>query len=69
MANSHGVLNGLGFVLLGLLGWLTELHAVDTSREQDGRRRIGVYAPSREHRPTVHPATLPEFVARDLYDR
>lgn len=69
MANSHGVLNGLGFVLLGLLGWLTELHAVDTSNGQDVRRRIGVYAHSREHRPTMHPATLPEFVARDLYDR
>jgi hypothetical protein len=69
MANSHGVLNGLGFVLLGLLGWLTELHAVDTSNGQDFRRRIGVYAHSREHRPTVHPATLPDFVARDLYDR
>jgi hypothetical protein len=69
MANSHGVLNALGFVLLGLLGWLIELHAVDTSNEQDGRLLIGVYAQSRERRQTVHPAMLPEFVARDLYDR
>ena len=69
MANSHGVLNGLGFVLLGLLGWLTELHAVDTSNGQGGRRRIAVYAHSREHRRTVQRATLPEFLARDLYDR
>jgi hypothetical protein len=27
MAITHGVLNGLGFVLLGLLGWLIEGHA------------------------------------------
>jgi hypothetical protein len=27
MASTHGVLNGLGFVLLSLLGWLLELHS------------------------------------------
>jgi len=26
MASTHGLLNGLGFVLLGLLGWLVEWH-------------------------------------------
>ncbi len=26
MASTHGLLNGLGFVLLGLLGWLVESH-------------------------------------------
>ena len=26
MASTHGVLNGLGFVLPGLLGWLVEWH-------------------------------------------
>ena len=26
MANTHGLFNGLGFVLLGLLGWLVEWH-------------------------------------------
>lgn len=26
MASTHGLLNRLGFVLLGLLGWLVELH-------------------------------------------
>lgn len=31
MANSHGVLNGMGFVLLGVLGWLLELHGRGTS--------------------------------------
>jgi hypothetical protein len=47
---------------------LTELHAVETSNEQDGRRRFGVYAQSQERQP-VHPPMLPEFVARDFYDR
>ena len=65
MANSHGVLNGLGFVLLGLLGWLTELHAVETPNR---RRWVGVYAGSREHRQPAHVA-IPEFVAQEFYDR
>ncbi len=26
MASTHGLLNGLGFVMLGLLGWLVEWH-------------------------------------------
>jgi hypothetical protein len=30
MASTHGVLNGLGFVLLALLGWLAELHTQKT---------------------------------------
>lgn len=68
MANSHGVLNALGFVLLGLLGWLTELHALETDDGRDRRRFIGVYDQSRE-RQLAPPAMLPEFVARDFYDR
>ena len=68
MANSHGVLNALGFVLLGLLGWLTEMNAFEIPREPDRRRRIGVSAQSRERQPAP-PAMLPEFVARDFYDR
>lgn len=68
MANSHGVLNALGFVLLGLLGWLTELHTVGAG---DDRRKLpGLYDRSlgKERKP-VQPARLPEFVARDFYDR
>lgn len=68
MANSHGVLNALGFVLLGLLGWLTELHAVATN--ESSRERPGVYGQSLgEKRKPVRPARLPEFVAQDFYDR
>lgn len=68
MANSHGVLNALGFVLLGQLGWLTELHAV--AADDSRRERPGLYgrSPGKERKP-VQPAILPEFVARDFYDR
>jgi YndJ-like protein len=70
MANSHGVLNALGFVLLGLLGWLTELHAVGSFTEDHRGERPGLYgrAVGQERKP-VQPAILPEFVARDFYDR
>ena len=68
MANSHGVLNALGFVLLGLLGWLTELHAVATDNSRRGR--TGLYGRRlHEERKPVQPAILPEFVAREFYDR
>ncbi len=70
MANSHGVLNALGFVLLGLLGWLTELHAVGSFREDHRRERSGLYGRGLgQGRKPVQPAIVPEFVARDFYDR
>jgi hypothetical protein len=70
MANSHGVLNALGFVLLGLLGWLTELHAVGSFTEDHRREHPGLYGQSLgQERKPVQPAILPEFVARDFYDR
>jgi hypothetical protein len=34
MASAHGALNGLGFVLLSLLGWLVESHSYDASEEE-----------------------------------
>lgn len=42
MANSHGVVNGLGFVLLTMLGWLTELHTAPTRRRQSRDREARV---------------------------
>ncbi|MGC2194341.1 MAG: YndJ family transporter [Terriglobales bacterium] len=83
MANSHGILNSLGFVLLALLAWLTELHGSDPGGERrkdpvrDQRKaELGPAArgviPSkddRERRPHRQPSPLPEFVARDFYDR
>jgi YndJ-like protein len=78
MANTHGVLNSLGFVLLALLAWLIELHTVDTAgtvrqdkddpepiRWKDAVRPAG----SGRGSPGAHPELIPEFVARDFYDR
>jgi len=36
MASTHGVVNGLGFVLFGLLGWMVELSAVGTKELEAG---------------------------------
>lgn len=70
MANSHGVLNALGFVLLGLLGWLAELHTVASFTEDHRREHPGLYGRSLgQGRKPVQPAIVPEFVARDFYDR
>lgn len=72
MANSHGVLNGVGFVLLSLLAWLMEWN--DPSGEPprfkdqvgENTRPVARYGALR---PDVRPAPIPDFVARDLYDR
>jgi len=34
IASTHGALNGLGFVLLSLLGWLVESHSYEASEEE-----------------------------------
>jgi len=81
MANSHGLLNGLGFVLLGLLGWVLELHG----RIEKQEPAVGLHAETlEESRPsavlaptgaklaraqTLRGATAPDFLARDFYDR
>jgi hypothetical protein len=80
MANSHGILNGLGFVLLALLAWLMELNqraAVETvSATQSQLNRTPSTQPSivfarsaanTNHRDLRIPG--PDFIARDFYDR
>jgi hypothetical protein len=83
MANSHGVLNGLGFALLALLGWLTELHASAPQGQRlegTSQRRVPALehsvgsavtarADDRDRVPRVRPSPVPEFVAREFYDR
>jgi hypothetical protein len=71
MASTHGVLNGLGFVLLSTLAFLLELHGNElaqreTSRAQE-RGRAASEVPRKRPGPVPHPT--PEFVARDFYDR
>jgi hypothetical protein len=81
MANSHGVLNGLGFVLLAMLAWLIELQETEsgnavlsagppakscaTTQPATAFARSTATPPSRA--PEIFP--IPDFVARDFYDR
>jgi hypothetical protein len=73
MASTHGVLNGLGFVLLSTLALLVELHANGPEgQEARGHPREQAQAVSDVSRKRPAPAVLhptPEFVARDFYDR
>jgi hypothetical protein len=75
MANSHGVLNGLGFVLFALLAWLMELQEgeLQDARQSDATA-IRSKQPSVAFARSTGSADLygsqrPEFIARDFYDR
>lgn len=72
MANSHGVLNGLGFVLLSLLAWNMELHSAhDNSKwpiHQNHAKQRRAYPLQSDRKPPVS-SPLPEFAAREFYDR
>jgi YndJ-like protein len=81
MANSHGVLNGLGFVLLAMLAWLIELHEAApecTARQAESTARTSTdaHASAAFARSTAAPRPrgsevlpIPDFAARDFYDR
>ena len=83
MANSHGILNGLGFVLLSILAWLMELDQRGAGDEMgaSGRKvnRVPRSRPSIVLTPSAANAahargsdlraTHPDFVAREFYDR
>ena len=81
MANSHGLLNGLGFVLLTLLAWLMELDqraAVEKVRAtQSEFNRTPSTQPSLVFARSAADANTrdfrrvrtPDFIARDFYDR
>jgi len=81
MANSHGILNGLGFGLLPLLAWLMELDqrmageaasVTSTTVRSTSRPSIVLTHPSGNAAHAVGSglhATHPDFVARDFYDR
>jgi hypothetical protein len=66
MASTHGVLNGLGFVLPGLLGWLAEFH-VSSSEGHDNAFRAS--SEDRHARPVELKCGGLTFSARDFYDR
>ena len=63
MASTHGWMNGMGFVMPGLLGWLAELN--HRSRSSGERRQ---HSESISARVKVDVAPLPKFVAREFHD-
>jgi len=83
MANSHGLLNGLGFVLLGMLGWLLELQrrvpsenvTVETLEPKTVQRaeHSAVFARTGANLARAQRdwggTTAPDFLAREFYDR
>jgi hypothetical protein len=71
MASTHGILNALGFVLLSTLAFLVELHASgleeETPQHAEERAMHASQIPRKPPAPVPH--AIPEFVARDFYDR
>jgi YndJ-like protein len=83
MANSHGLLNGIGFVLLGILGWLMELHGriAPAKVTTEALKPEAVRKPQQSailahtggsmafSQADLGRANAPDFLARDFYDR
>jgi len=68
MASTHGVLNGIGFVLFSMLAFVMEESANELAASSDIiEKRSTTVAPRK--RPSSVPTTVPEFVAREFYDR
>jgi YndJ-like protein len=69
MASTHGVLNGIGFVLCSMLAFLIEENAIEPMLSEVAPRRVvaGFVVPRK--RPASVPSRVPEFVAREFYDR
>lgn len=72
MASTHGILNALGFVLLSTLAFLVELHTSGFEPEGTPRhaeKRAKGASEMLRKQPTPVPHAIPDFVARDFYDR
>ena len=68
MASTHGVLNGIGFVLCSLLAFSIEMEAAE-ERLENGDVPDAVIPVVARKRPAAAVRSLPEFVAREFYDR
>ena len=69
MASTHGVLNGIGFVLCSMLAFLIEENAKESMTSEVAPRRIVAGSVVSRKRPVSVPSRVPEFVAREFYDR
>jgi YndJ-like protein len=68
MASTHGVLNGLGFVLLSTLAFLIEFRAAEIEEEESSNCMLPQSTVPRK-RPMRVTLPVPEFIAREFYDR
>jgi YndJ-like protein len=70
MASTHGVLNGIGFVLCSMLAFLMEENATEPAASSEAAtKRAPTDSIVPRKRPASVPSYLPEFVAREFYDR
>lgn len=69
MASTHGALNGIGFVLCSMLAFLIEENAIESMPSEVAPRRIVTGSVVSRKRPASVPSCVPEFVAREFYDR
>jgi hypothetical protein len=68
MASTHGALNGIGFVLFAMLAFLMEKNANRLVASSDVSEKCSATVVPRK-RPSRVPSPVPEFVAREFYDR
>jgi hypothetical protein len=70
MASTHGVLHGIGFVPLAMLAFLMEESATEPATISAVSIRQAVHGSVvPRKRPSSAPSPVPEFVAREFYDR
>ena len=69
MASTHGVLNGIGFVLCSMLAFLIEENAIESMPSEVAPRRVVAGSVVPRKRPASVLSRVPEFVAREFYDR
>ena len=68
MASTHGILNGIGFVLLSMLAFLMEKSADELNAGSDVVEKRSTIVALRKQ-PSRVPSPVPDFVAREFYDR
>ncbi len=68
MTRTHGLLSGLGFVLLGTLAFWIEIEARSARKGFRGAEEATEHVISRKP-PCAVSRPIPEFVAREFYDR
>jgi hypothetical protein len=69
MATTHGVLHAMGFVMCSVLAFLMEPKLVESGVADSNSERVAFQSRVRRKRPVSGPSPMPEFMAREFYDR